>query len=125
MMKKNARADTRSGGSESSRRFLVKCKDCEGDLWLHNCKKPCEREIFNIPEFANMSCFEIYHSEHAKGLWDYSMKDGVRRNKRNPSHPVFKQIREMNGLSPTIQRTRRGRANNTLEEQKDETQGNE
>lgn len=110
MRKDSKQVDIRNQGSEKNQRHLVKCKDCEGDLWLHNCTRPCDRKIFDLPAFANMTCFQIYHSDAANGLFTHRMKNGVRSNGRNYSSPIFKRLRELHGLNPEVRRPKKARS---------------
>ena len=94
---------------------MKKCRACGPDVWLHDVVGVCDREIFKLPQFKGKSCFEIYHSEHARGLFTTSETGNEneigRRNcnnrRSNPSHPVWIELRKRYNLSPKIEKRKR------------------
>ena len=121
--KKLQLTDTRGQGSEKSRSHLVKCKTCEHEVWLHNKVAPCERKIFEMPEFQGLTCFEIYHHEKTIDLWgkkSVTQNAEQKRSNPSPSHEVYQQIREMYGLPRQIERTRKVNENNQGDENNQE-----
>ena len=70
---------SKKGNGERAKKYMVKCAQCKGEVWLHTHRDGvCSRKIFTLPQFVGKSCFEIFHSDKAKGLWNYSMKNGKR-----------------------------------------------
>ena len=45
-------------------------------------------KIFELPEFKNMSCFQIYHSTGAEGLW-------TKNGKLSTKHQVYKKLQTL------------------------------
>ena len=69
---------------------LFQCVGCNGEgneVFLHLClpKNAARNQIFRLPEFRDKTCFQIYHSPEAKGLW-------VNRNVCN-SHLIYQRLK--------------------------------
>ena len=77
-MKKKKKIKDNIGSGYRNKTNMVKCTQCKGDICLHwTLPKNSDSKIFNLPEFEGMSCFEIFHSDKAKGLWSISEKRTV------------------------------------------------
>ena len=116
MMKDAKIVDKRGAGSERTKKNLVKCGSC--NVWLHNSCKPCVRKNFDHSEIQNMTCFEIYHSDYCKGLWNFRFVGELKKqvSKRDHNHEVFMRLRRDYGLPQKISRKRRRIINNSTED---------
>ena len=76
------------------------CKDTTGQqVYLHLFLRPeSNNRIFHIEQFKGKSCFEIYHSEEARGLWNVRGK-GTRVCR---SHPVYIELESFWKSKPLI-----------------------
>ena len=62
-----------------------------------------QRKIRHLPQFENLTCFEIAHHPASAGLWKFA-SNGYRRC---PSHPLVRKLKSLHGLTPTLRRERR------------------
>jgi hypothetical protein len=83
---------TKGKGSERNQTFMSSCNDC--NVHLHMSVAPCERMVFNIPEFVGLSCFEIFHHEKCKDLFSLARGQKARTTVNN-KHELFIELKEM------------------------------
>ena len=93
MTKKIPGRPKKDGCGARSKRHMAQCQTCKElsqvDVYLHlNVCSGSSNRIFQLPQFQNMSCFEIYHSDGVKGLW--KMENGKTRVQKQ--HSLFKEL---------------------------------
>ena len=74
-MKKKKNVKDIIGSGYRNKTSMVKCTQCKGNFCLHwMFPKNSNSKIFNLSQFDGMSCFELFYSDEAKGLWSISEK---------------------------------------------------
>ena len=83
---------------------VCSCGGCV--ISAHTCKQNHgNRKIFALPQFENMTCFQIAHHPRTEGLWKRS-KNGYSTCQ---NHPLLKRLKTLHGHTPTIRRRERRR----------------
>lgn len=77
------------GTARSNSDHFVFCKDL--NIYVHNSLRATKRHIFNMDRFANMTCFDIAHSDYCQGLFYESKK----RVNVQQQHPLFQELVEI------------------------------
>jgi hypothetical protein len=113
------------GDGSRQQRHLAVCDLCS--INAHSLPVQWQRNIFLIEPLKGMSCFQIAHSEHRKGLWTGTKRENnttLRKGKvvKNQSyrvstaHPVYKSLMESYGY------TQRGRRKRTRMDKNNEAE---
>lgn len=81
--------------SSRSQTHMVCCENDSCFLTAHNVRpKDTSRQIFGIPEFDKLSCFEIAHSPQMQGFFTKLSSDTQRYSIKR-GHPVYKRLRSV------------------------------
>jgi len=92
---------------------MTTCKDTRCHIVAHNLRPPnAHRQIFHLPAFDGMSCFEIAHSPEMQGFFIHGNKTRQKYSIRR-THPIYKKLRELHDLSTA--RERKGNRHETVD----------
>jgi hypothetical protein len=98
---------------------VVRCAAC--GLHAHNVFLPkSNRKIHQLPQFDGLTCFEIAHSEPAKGMWSTN-NDGKIKNSVAHNHEVMQELRSMYGMEGKVKRKRSQSGEDTRSNDDDST----
>ena len=97
LMARGKNVKTKKGSGSKSSRDLFQCPLCSELLtvsesapkrvYFHTAKpEESNCKIFTLDEFKGKSCFDIYHSAKANGLWSKSTGN------TQTSHPLYKKL---------------------------------
>ena len=98
---------------------VVQCKAC-GIMAHGTVLLDSNRFIHTIPEFKQLTCFEIFHSKAAKGIWKMNPEGSKYKTCVCATHPIVKSLRVMHGKSEIIQRKRKQQPSGNDEEDEDD-----
>jgi len=99
MWKKNQSKSEKAkyGTGSRAKRFMMECREC--GISLHALPpKSSDHFIHNMDEFRGKSCFEIFHSPLANGLWCLKKGAGNKAYTVQTSHHIYIEIRNKHGL---------------------------
>ena len=107
-------------GEEGLTHGVSQCSNKNCRIWCHTAiQQKKERYVHRLPEFDNLTCFEIAHSNSAIGLWNIR-PEAKHPTRINFSHDVYRKLRCMHGLSAVMERKRKRVTEEAQEEAKDE-----
>ena len=87
----NMKAKKGEGGCRS-KNFLMYCSMCK--IYAHTKRPNLSHQIFSIPEFEKLTCFEIIHHPLCDGL--ISPETGTKKNTTiNKKHKLFSRLMAM------------------------------
>jgi hypothetical protein len=113
---------------------IVACSKEGCNLHAHSVRGGCDRLIFQMPLFENMSCFEIAHHPETSNLWisnpnfkqkpvgfDTTLKHEKRSYAVSTSHPIHVKLRKEYGLDlksrqkgPLLTKKKKKKSNNQI-----------
>jgi Transposase IS4 len=86
------------------------CRECKCTAHA-SIQKDSNRLIHRLPQFANMTCFDIMHSPEGLAIWPLKDECSTSSNKMGPrglpktSHAIVQQLRVCHGLTAKKQRS--------------------
>ncbi len=87
------------GNNSRLQKYLCKGQNSEWKLMVHNGCVDHEWKIFMLPNFENMSCFEIAHSTVCKGLFQpLHESDNHMLYSIAALHPLYLSLRRIHNL---------------------------